>query len=186
MSKELIERLYDEAQDNTESLEWKAADLLEAQQKRIEELTAERNEFAGYAKDGTVIAAQQQNRIQHLEFALADTEALELGTAEKLAASQAQIKVLRDALKQCREAFEFTRQYVGYETLPAIEGWSWFDADTKAKAALAQPTDDSALRELLKAERERCAKVCMKQCSVIEEPHEFERCAEAIRAMEDQ
>ena len=32
------------------------------------------------------------------------------------------------------------------------------------------------------AEREDCAKVCMQQCSVIEEPHEFERCAEAIRA----
>ena len=35
------------------------------------------------------------------------------------------------------------------------------------------------------AEREECAKVCMQQCSVIEEPHEFERCAEAIRARGD-
>lgn len=34
------------------------------------------------------------------------------------------------------------------------------------------------------AERYRCAKVCMSLCRVIEEPHEFERCAEAIRAME--
>ena len=31
-------------------------------------------------------------------------------------------------------------------------------------------------------EREACAKVCMSLCSVIEEPHEFERCAAAIRA----
>ena len=29
--------------------------------------------------------------------------------------------------------------------------------------------------------REECAKVCMSLCSVIEEPHEFERCAAAIR-----
>ena len=35
------------------------------------------------------------------------------------------------------------------------------------------------------AEREDCAKVCMQQCSVIEEPHEFERCAKAIRARGD-
>jgi len=24
-------------------------------------------------------------------------------------------------------AFDFTRQYVGEDVLPAIEGWSWFD-----------------------------------------------------------
>jgi hypothetical protein len=30
---------------------------------------------------------------------------------------------------------------------------------------------------------EKAAKKCMNLCSVIEEPHEFERCAEAIREM---
>ena len=36
MSKELIDRLYEESQNDTESLVWKAADLIEQQQKRIE------------------------------------------------------------------------------------------------------------------------------------------------------
>lgn len=35
-------------------------------------------------------------------------------------------------LQQCREGFEFSRQFVGYEVLPAIPGWSWFDADQAA------------------------------------------------------
>ena len=36
-------------------------------------------------------------------------------------------------MKQAREAFEFTRQYVGYHLLPALEGWSWYDADQALK-----------------------------------------------------
>ena len=71
MSKELIKRLRADAESTDDiGLCADAADLIEAQQKRI----------------------------QHLEMALADTEALEIGTAERLAASQAQIKVLREAI----------------------------------------------------------------------------------------
>jgi hypothetical protein len=32
---------------------------------------------------------------------------------------------------------------------------------------------------------EQAARACMQQCRVIEEPHEFERCAEAIRALKE-
>ena len=39
------------------------------------------------------------------------------------------INELEKALLQYHEAFEFTRQYVGYDMLPPIKGWSWFDAD---------------------------------------------------------
>ena len=46
-------------------------------------------------------------------------------------------EALLGALKECIEAFRLTREYVGEATLPAIEGWSWFDADTKARAAIA-------------------------------------------------
>jgi hypothetical protein len=53
----------------------------------------------------------QQKRIQHLEFALADTEALELGTAEKLVASQAQNKVLREALENYEGMLDELRDY---------------------------------------------------------------------------
>jgi len=48
------------------------------------------------------------------------------------------IGVLTAALNEYRQAMELTRQYVGYMTLPAIEGWSWYDADQKAKEALAE------------------------------------------------
>jgi len=43
------------------------------------------------------------------------------------------------ALRQCMTGFEYTRQYVGYKMLPAIKGWSWFDADQMARKALALP-----------------------------------------------
>ena len=34
------------------------------------------------------------------------------------------------------EAIRLTREYVGEEMLPEIEGWSWYDWTQKAKAAL--------------------------------------------------
>lgn len=50
------------------------------------------------------------------------------------------VKELEEALIQYREAMELTRQYVGYETLPPIPGWSWFDADERAKQVLKDLT----------------------------------------------
>lgn len=47
------------------------------------------------------------------------------------------MKQALEALKKCREGFEYTRQYVGYETLPATEGWSWYDGDIAAQAAIS-------------------------------------------------
>lgn len=49
---------------------------------------------------------------------------------------QARVAELESVLREYRQAMDFTRQYVGYETLPAIPGWSWFDADTKAEKIL--------------------------------------------------
>lgn len=45
---------------------------------------------------------------------------------------------LREALVQCREAFRLTHEFLGEKRLPAIEGWSWFDADNRAKALLEE------------------------------------------------
>lgn len=36
------------------------------------------------------------------------------------------------------EAVRLTREYVGEEVLPEIEGWSWYDWIQKAEAALAR------------------------------------------------
>jgi hypothetical protein len=44
--------------------------------------------------------------------------------------------VLVDALWQAREALRLTREYVGEDRLPAIEGWSWFDATVLIDALL--------------------------------------------------
>lgn len=81
---------------------------------------------------------------------------------EQLTASQAREAKLRESLAQYRTAMVFTRQYVGHEVLPAISGWSWFDADEEAKEAISQSTDDTALREMIQKAgevmRSRCAK----------------------------
>lgn len=45
---------------------------------------------------------------------------------------------LRDVIAEGIEAFRLTREYVGEDTLPAIEGWSWFDWCEKARAILSQ------------------------------------------------
>ncbi len=50
-------------------------------------------------------------------------------------------KAAPDLLKACKEAviaFDFTRQYVGEQTLPEIKGWSWYDAVLKLNAAIAK------------------------------------------------
>lgn len=49
---------------------------------------------------------------------------------------QRALKVALLALYKCKDGFEFTRQYVGYETLPMIEGWTHFDADCVASEAI--------------------------------------------------
>jgi hypothetical protein len=67
------------------------------------------------------------------------------------------LKLALDALHKCRDGFEYTRQYVGYETLPAIEGWSWYDGDVAAKEAI------TALTEAL-AQPEPWEKFCDSNC----------------------
>ncbi len=51
-------------------------------------------------------ATSRDAEIQRLQFALADSEALELGTAERCDQLRAQINVLRDALAAMLERFE--------------------------------------------------------------------------------
>jgi hypothetical protein len=45
--------------------------------------------------------------------------------------------LLRQTIANGVVAMRLTREYVGEETLPAIEGWSWFDWTKEAEAALA-------------------------------------------------
>ena len=49
---------------------------------------------------------------------------------------EAQRKEAMELLRQVNEAFRITREYVGKDTLPAIEGWAWYDADCAARTLL--------------------------------------------------
>lgn len=97
-------------------------------------------------------------------------------TQTQLAASQAQIKVLRDAIENCRL---LAARYRKEEWAPHILRFC------ESGGSVANPLrqDDSALRELLKAERERCAKVIEKQDV---DPSFKHRMADAIRATKDE
>jgi hypothetical protein len=55
---------------------------------------------------------------------------------------------LRELLRQAREALRLTREYVGEDTLPAIPGWSWFDA--------MQAIDEELVATPAREDDERC------------------------------
>ena len=74
----------------------------------IEQLTARVRELEEQYELAANLANTSMDRVRELEeenvrlrFALADTEALELGTSERLAASQAEIKRLEE--RRCEE-----------------------------------------------------------------------------------
>ena len=57
-----------------------------------------------------------------------------------LAAAEARLakyEALEAAAYRAIEAFRLTREYVGEGLLPALPGWSWYDADEALQAALA-------------------------------------------------
>ena len=55
---------------------------------------------------------------------------------EELEEVASYLNELEGALAECLEAFRLTREYVGESTLPEVEGWSWFDAVTRARRVL--------------------------------------------------
>ncbi len=48
------------------------------------------------------------------------------------------------ALEQCVEALRLTREYVGEDLLPPLEGWSWYDATVNAQDVLEAFEDQHA------------------------------------------
>lgn len=50
------------------------------------------------------------------------------------------------AIRELTEAIRLTVEYVGNDTLPALEGWSWFDALRKYDPESAQRFADHPLR----------------------------------------
>ena len=87
---------------------------------------------------------------------------------QQLAASQAREKVLREQLESL----------VLWASRATVSGCTPMEI-LYATAALNQPTDDSALKAALAAERERCASVCL---DIVD----GQQYAEAIRALGDE
>lgn len=90
MSKELIADCLNWLRRRTaDPYEQDAADIIEKQQKRIEELEAEL--VSERCLSFRTQVGELEEQIRHLQMALADTEALEMGTGERLAAAQAEV-----------------------------------------------------------------------------------------------
>ena len=51
--------------------------------------------------------------------------------------AEADAKRLAEVVEQCIEAFRLTREYLGEDVLPNIEGWAHYDAVVAAREALA-------------------------------------------------
>ena len=120
--------------------------------------------------------AAAQKRIEELESEIDRKMSAASYVIEQLAASQAQISELKDfAIWLTGCGYDFTQHPYFIE---------------QRDRPLKKPHDDSALRELLKAERERCAKVIERLISgdgiCADDGVWIHDCAEAIRAMEDQ
>jgi hypothetical protein len=58
----------------------------------------------------------------------------------------AQAPALYEALAFAVEAVRLTREYVGEELLPALPGWTWFDACENARAVLATARGEQSAR----------------------------------------
>lgn len=121
--------------------------------------------------------AEQQKRIDDMNSLCMFNERTMDDMLEQLAASQAREKVLRDAIER----------YLPESDHCSDNGVQFY---RELSDVLDQPTDDSALRELLKAERERVAKVVRDASFKIQSgsPHRkiFDAVVAEIRAMENQ
>lgn len=50
------------------------------------------------------------------------------GATAEIAQLQQQVRELRDQRDEAVQALRLTHEYVGTDMLPAVEGWSWYDA----------------------------------------------------------
>lgn len=162
-----------------------AADTIEQQQKRIEELerslkSEERLSFRHQLEESQAREALQQKRIDDLNSLCAFNERTMDEMLVRLAAAQAQLVKMRDCVQHIVDEVPMTSSQ--YEL---------------CRQALALPSDTTALREMLKQEQERCAKVVEAQRNVtylssknptlsIDTANIMaNKCAAAIRSMED-
>jgi hypothetical protein len=82
----------------------------------------------------------------HHGFAPVTTERLLKGYEEMIiAVRDEEVQQLRAAVAELAQAIRLTREYVGEELLPPVEGWSWYDALRRwAPHELSAAHDDGA------------------------------------------
>ena len=113
---------------------------------------------------------QTKNLIEAQQRELRVKDATICQMANDMAAAQAHIKVLRDALENVEGALDESGMYQDYPVTYDL-----------VLEVLSTPHDDSALREMLKAERERCITALHRNA---DKP--IDEIVSVIRAMEDQ
>lgn len=132
-----------------------------------EVLTEERNDWTDRAQAlaaqrddlreaNEALTAERDGLVSHCEALISDHNAIDDQADALREANDRLTKALRErdrVLAQCRIAFEHTREYVAPAVaLPAIEGWSWFDAVTAIDALLAgaAPVQETEHAEMVK------------------------------------
>ena len=83
----------------------------------------------------TETTADYQKAMRH-QYSKQGEDVSVVGILDELERAEGQLEDATRVLRQVGEAFRITREYVGEDTLPAIEGWAWYDADCAARTLL--------------------------------------------------
>lgn len=88
------------------------------------------------AARATILDAANNDATDH-EWARQARAALHILTLPEAWPAPRLTAEMRALLWQAREALRHTREYIGEEKLPAVEGWTWYDATVAIDAALS-------------------------------------------------
>ena len=82
----------------------------------------------------------EERRAEFFRWLTAHDESIRAEEREDIeaAAEQRGAERAEQAIYELTEAIRFTVEYVGNDTLPPIDGWSWFDALRKYRPELAE------------------------------------------------
>ena len=121
---------------------------------------------------------EQAAQINHLQMALADTEALEIGTGERLAKVEQQLAAALAACQLKDSALE------NITVVPPGLVTTSHDMRRIAQSALASQLDNQALEQFAAKVREQCQMTCLEKHANGNWKYDTrEECAEAIRAI---
>ena len=97
----------------------------------------------GPAQDGLMRVLRIGPENDYYQKSLNASGGVDIVGAEEVLVLAAATSELLEACKEAKEALHFTREYVGEAMLPAMPGWSWYDAICALDAAIAKAKGDS-------------------------------------------